>query len=388
MNTDDDGELDRKPAALSSTGDSNPAARPEPPRITSPSNNSVVLPDVIVSGAGIHQAEVEVYRSDTQALLSTPTWVNGDGSWRAILREPLPKGPTPLTARQKVGGEWSDWAATVQVTVDIAKPVIQVPVSGSVINEARPQVSGTGVSGAKVQLYRSHSAEVIAHPETVVAGGRWSTRLSNDLAFGLHQLTANQTVAGVASDWATNISFTVLPAPVITGPVESVQNQTFTLTGNTGAANAVVHVFKDLTTDGVGQSSPLTGSNWSCPVTLPPGPISLVAHQVLQGQVSDRSIPRVFRIRPPALTAVTVTHPAADSVKFEGSGHGGATVQITVVSGPGGMAPPPATVSGGRWDTTATNWPLGLYSLQVVQKVPDNAGGWIESQPYPFQVSL
>jgi hypothetical protein len=88
------------------------------------------------------------------------------------------------------------------------------------------------------------------------------------------------------------------------------------------------------------------------------------------------------------LTAVTVTFPTDTSVKFEGAGHTGATVQITVVSGPGGTAPPDVPVIAERWTTTATNWPLGSYSLKVVQKVSDNAGGWIESQPYTFPVDL
>jgi hypothetical protein len=34
-----------------------------------------------------------------------------------------------------------------------------------------------------------------------------------------------------------------------------------------------------------------------------------------------------------------------------------------------------------------TNWPFGSYSLKAIQKVSDNANGWIESAPYTFTVN-
>ncbi|WP_225927206.1 hypothetical protein [Pseudomonas ekonensis] len=141
----------------------------------------------------------------------------------------------------------------------------------------------------------------------------------------------------------------------------------------------------DLTETKVGEAS-AAGNNWNVQVNLEPGQRSLVVQQIVNNRPSVRSIPRAFKIRPPALTAVTAT-PSGTSVKFTGAGHTGATVQISVVSGPGGMAPPNATVTSGRWETTASNWPFGTYQLRAIQKVPDNAGGWIESLPYAFTVS-
>ncbi|UVL39272.1 hypothetical protein LOY55_24030 [Pseudomonas sp. B21-040] len=74
-------------------------------------------------------------------------------------------------------------------------------------------------------------------------------------------------------------------------------------------------------------------------------------------------------------------------MKFSGTGHIGATVEISIVSGPNGTAPPAVVVTADKWETTATNWPFGTYSLRAIQKVPDNAGGWIESLPYTFTFS-
>ncbi|KNH28544.1 hypothetical protein ACS77_07060 [Pseudomonas syringae] len=122
-------------------------------------------------------------------------------------------------------------------------------------------------------------------------------------------------------------------------------------------------------------------------MNLPPGGVSLTATQTLFGKTSQRATAVLLKIRPPALTAVDVTFPTGTAVKFSGAGHTGATVEITVVSGPGGTAPPPVPVSGGRWETTATNWPFGNYQLTATQKVSDNAGGWIVSQPVSFAVT-
>ncbi|MBC3374040.1 hypothetical protein HU762_08785 [Pseudomonas sp. SWRI92] len=129
----------------------------------------------------------------------------------------------------------------------------------------------------------------------------------------------------------------------------------------------------------------MTSLLWTCPVEVPPGPISLVAIQIDSLEESKPSLPQSFRIRPPALTSVTVTNPTETSIKFSGSGYFGATVQITVLSGPTVTPPSDAPVQqNGNWETTATNWPFGTYSLKAIQKVSDNANGWIESQPYTF----
>ncbi|MBC3350247.1 hypothetical protein HU811_26695, partial [Pseudomonas sp. SWRI196] len=121
---------------------------------------------------------------------------------------------------------------------------------------------------------------------------------------------------------------------------------------------------------------------------VPPGTVSLVAEQTYQNVPSGLSTAQAFKVRPPKLTAVTVTTPTDTSVKFEGSGYTGATVQITVVSGPSVTAPAPAPVNGGRWNTTATNWPFGSYSLRAIQRFPDGDNGWIDSLPYTFPVNL
>lgn len=359
------------------------------PSITSPVRNEDVLPNLEVSGTATSEAWVAVYEGHTARQLSD--WVESGSAWRTSLREPLTPGIKVLTARQQHRGVLSGWADNISVTV-LPKPSISSPISGSNIEHRRPEISGSGVPTAEVQLHVSHSADEIPHPVCIVDSQRhWRTTPHNNLPLGAFVFTARQTSAGMHSDWADNVSVVIeLPVPVITGPVaHSVQDRTFTVTGNNGRSGAIVQVFRDLTDDPkLGETNTLTGANWSCSVTAPVGNISLVALQLVGGTPSNRGAPRAFRIRPPALTDVTVTTPTDTSVKFEGSGYTGSTVQITVVSGPDAPAPGPVPVNGGSWNTTATNWPFGSYSVKAVQRFPDGDNGWIDSQPYTFPVNL
>ncbi|MBU0526139.1 MAG: hypothetical protein KKC24_21420 [Gammaproteobacteria bacterium] len=119
---------------------------------------------------------------------------------------------------------------------------------------------------------------------------------------------------------------------------------------------------------------------------MPPGSFTIVA-KTANGQPNSKSEARSFKVRPPALTTVNIESPSDTTVKFSGTGHVGATVQLILDSGPGGTAPPPVLVKpDGQWETTATGWTLGLYTLKAIQKVPDNANGWVESHPYSFTV--
>jgi len=291
-----------KPGAKIKSVESGPAVivKPDPPYITRPVNGATVRPDLTVLGGGLHQAEVKVYQSRTGKELSSSTWVDGDGSWRRTLFEPLPEGEFFLTAKQQLGGEWSDWAEEVRVNVVAPSP----------------------------------------------------------------------------------------PPPVITAPPEnSFQERGFVLQGNGGIAGADIYALIDTREDEVGNNL-LTGVNWSCPVTVTPGPCSLVVILRKDGtDLSGRSAPRAYKVRPPALTHVTVTHPTESTIKFSGDGNIDATVEISLESDQSVTPPLSVEVREGKWETTARDWPPDTYYLKVIQKLPDRASGWIESLPHSFTVS-
>ncbi|RON78407.1 hypothetical protein BK670_23570 [Pseudomonas fluorescens] len=144
-----------------------------------------------------------------------------------------------------------------------------------------------------------------------------------------------------------------------------------------------MQVFIDLTQSKVGEAA-VTGDGWTVAVSVGPGPVSLVGRQITDNIPSDRGIPRAFKIRPSEVSAVSYSVLPDGQVEISGKGYTGATV---VVTAPDSVTPPlPVVVSAGEWTTTATGWPYGTYKLQIVQKVSDNANGWIESQPFPLEV--
>jgi hypothetical protein len=270
------------------------------------------------------------------------------------------------------------------------KPLIYTPEEGGIIFAKRPVITGTGGGNCSLRVMKSGSSEVLSDSFFAVLN-TWSIKLNCDLSGNTeYSITIEQSKPGYTTRFSSDRTF-ITTLPVITSPAAgSLQETTFTVGGIEGEVGATVHVLLDHDPDTmpVGKSEVLTGDAWTASVKVEPGPISLVAIQVKGQLESGRSSPVAFKIRPPAFTAVKVEYPTTEtSVKFSGTGHTGATVEITVISGPGGTAPPAVTVKGGKWETTATNWPFGMYSLKAIQKVSDNTNGWIESQPYTFTVN-
>jgi hypothetical protein len=313
--------------------------------------------------------------------------ITSGGDWKGTLILPDETQPLTFFARQAVGAfpSLNSNQMTVQLAVPI--PMITAPVSGPVPDK-QFEVSGIGgkFGSGEITLYNAAGNAPLVKA-TISSNGSWTTPLtlaSETLTFYAKQKVGNRESGN--SNRVT-VQLAAVPIPVITDPAAgSIQDTTFTVTGNQGVVGAKVQVHKDLIGGVVGESGVLTGPNWSIPVTVPVGPASLVAVQIKDGRKSALSTPRAFKVRPPALTAVNVSPSTETSVKFSGTGHTDAMVVTTKVSGPEASMPPPVQVTNGSWETTATNWPFGNYRLQVIQKVPDNANGWIESLPYTFSV--
>ncbi|MHC8328533.1 hypothetical protein [Pseudomonas sp. LB1P83] len=245
---------------------------------------------------------------------------------------------------------------------------------------------GTGYSRYKVWVYLAGTSTKVSE-RVEIGAGVWEAAQSPIMRSGRYSVEAVISQPESPTHRSPPVYFSLLGYPQFVGP-DIPQEQTFILKGNNGLVGAKVEVYEDLGSTKVAESDVLTDSDWSIPVTVKPGRIGLVALQLIGGTNSGRGIPRVFNIRPPALIAITVTYPTGNAVKFSGRGHAGASVDIRIVSGPGGTAPPSATVKpNGEWETTAPDWGFGSRNCNAIQKVSDNANGWIESQPYQFTVN-
>ncbi len=355
----------------------------KPLEIISPPQNSFVSSSIIISGTGAWDNPVIEVATGDKSFKGTP---NLDGTWSAVV-EKLTLGRHSFHATQTFGGKTSkptEWNLTV-----IDEPRIISPVSGAVIGEAKPIVSGTGKVDTWINLHRQGNPLDSYGSGTVKFDGRWEIKLTKALSWGSFVLVAEQSFVNtkLLSD---PVDLTVNLSPVILVPEPgTLQFQSFNLSGDLAIPGATLAVYMDLGTEKVGEAVVSAGI-WRVPVSVQPGPASLVAIQTLNNVPSPRSAPRDFRIRPPKLEKPQITFLPDTSLKFSGAGHYDKNLRTEIqFSASDGSLPLPPNVhvnAQGQWETAPVVWPLGSYKVTVLQKIADNANGWIESHPLEFEV--
>jgi hypothetical protein len=260
--------------------------------------------------------------------------------------------------------------------------------------DIRHTFSGQGLSGSRVTLYSisaDGSPQMPALGAATTTNERWQIQPDLPLPPGPLKLVAIA-VVGTLEAKSDVVDFVVAPAfavPVITHPAAgSVQDRSFMIEGSGSVANATVVILRDLGDNTPLGSATATGDRWSVNVAaLPPGPISIVAEQILNEERSGRSSARFFKIRAAPLSQVEVTRLSSTTVRFSGTGHYDprleTRIEISAVAGDV-EAPPLTTVKAdGTWDTIG-NVPFGRFSMTATQRVADNANGWIDSLLYNF----
>ncbi|MGE8177605.1 hypothetical protein [Pseudomonas fluorescens] len=348
-----------------------------------------------------------------QVMTSSKFFIRGNnGNIVVNAYEILPDGTRkPLGSSLTPNGNWAvevvmlDGIRTVCVGLDSnmseprtfrVQPVFTIPnithpaENDVVLDAKKVMLKGMNATpGYPVHIVRKwDGGEFTDLGDSLAAGrdGSWSKELDLRLWSGRVTLLVRHDAAGEGK-WSQPRSFILkseLGVLTITQPdANTEQNQTFTLSGIGGRAGAKVEVYEDFGSDKLAESGTLTGSGWDVAVTVAPGQVSLVALQREGGNPSDRSLARLFNIRPAKL-AVTVTPLANEQVRFSGAGYTGATVEITKISGPGAAVFLTVVVKDSLWEVTAKNWVPGSYTLSAKQKVLGKDGVWIPSEDYQF----
>jgi hypothetical protein len=226
------------------------------------------------------------------------------------------------------------------------------------------------------------------------AGTSWEAKATKVPVSGTISVTAELKSPNISHFYTEAATFRVMGVPSISEPPElAIHDPDFLLKGTNGLAGARLRAFFDLTNDSVPGWEVVSDVDgpWEGMIKVPPGAISLVVEQDLDGVSSGRSAPQAFRIRPPTLQQPTVTF-AGTTVTFSGKGYYDSKrkseVQFTVRGGTV-QVPTPANAEvmpSGTWSTAAQEWTVGTYNVTVIQKIADNASGWIESLPLTFEV--
>ncbi|MGW9113311.1 hypothetical protein [Microbacterium sp. NPDC055683] len=181
---------------------------PTAPEIVSPkAGESFSEPVTAITGVAAPNTEVTLSGDVTGAVKS-----DADGNWSYEVELAEPKSYT-VAAQQTVNGKTSD---KVEITFAVgapkpAAPAFINPVDGASYTEgeAITSITGSGIDGASVELFVNGESAGTA----TVEAGVWTIQLDGQLPVGTHQLTARQTVDGVASDDAS-VAISVAAAPV------------------------------------------------------------------------------------------------------------------------------------------------------------------------------
>lgn len=347
------------------------------------------LAEPITGNNGVPGATIQLCTSGGGVYFGSGI-VRADGSW-SVIAQNLWAGSILITcnqafkSRKYVGETYSEWAEIVNLEVIIA-PKITYPRGNDRIYRGMIRVEGTGGEpDTEVRIAKGGGGIDFGKTAPSDSLGRWSKEIDlRGINLGAFELAARYET-GIHWDAVT---FELIGI-VIDQPANGVTvDPDAGVSGYGGEPNSIIEVVADLNhTFKVGEGRVSQDGRWTMTTRVnpvPPGPFTIVAKTV-NGQPNSISGPRSFKVRPPALINVGVESPSDTTVTFSGAGHTGATVQFTLVSGPGGTAPPSVVVKpDGQWETTATGWTMGVYTLRVIQKVSDNANGWVESHPYTF----
>lgn len=178
--------------------------------------------------------------------------------------------------------------------------------------------------------------------------------------------------------YTDSATYQVLPrVPTITAPdANSLQPQTFVVSGNNGLRGATVNIYLDWRPTSVGHVALSADGNWSVSVTVPVGPVSLVAEQTLNGRPSGRGTQRRFKIKPPTLLDIDVSYLSSGTVRFSGAGYDTATVDVHITGN--GTPLGSDVVRNGTWSVDWNDAPPGRHQMDIRQKVADGSG-WINS---------
>ncbi|MDT3313116.1 hypothetical protein QZR14_17300 [Pseudomonas sp. rhizo66] len=357
---------------------------------------------VRVSGTASPGSVIRLVRPADKAVMSTTHTTQSDRRWTVTLSTGLPQGVRELQIREDVDGTVGRYTQTKTFTVlgkiKITSPDINLPVE-SVL----PVFKGNGaLPGARISVYLVKPLMPVALSDPVDSDGEWLATSSHTFARGArYTIIARQNLGGGYSEWSDPQEIYVIGPPVFTAPKPNPASppivemkSMFEGTGATGFYQNRVDVYSEQMGDdavAVGWPHPDTGE-WRRECTLTPGPHSIFGTQTVKGITSITNEPFGIRVRPGKPT-VEYTH-NQETMTFFSSGHYDqyleTQIQFTIKSYPGNLPPntPPNAIvrADGTWTTTSTGWTLGTFSVEVVQKIVDNAGGWIESQPFELEI--
>ncbi|MEJ7648740.1 MAG: Ig-like domain-containing protein [Nakamurella sp.] len=336
--------------------------------ITTPAQNAVVTDDTPTITGGGAEAGATVIVTEGGTELCRVTVVTA-GTWSCTPTIPLDQGSHTIVATQTdAAGNVGPASLPRTFSIDSINPlavVIQTPVDGSFLTNARPIISGTGAEAGATVIVKEGATEVCR--VTVVLAGAWACTPSADLAEGEHTIVATQTdLAGNVSPNSNTVTFTVDTVnpnrPIISTPAANAQvtgaNVPVTGTGEAGSTISVT------VTNGITTFGPLTAlidvnGRWS--VTFSGlAPAQYVAAAFQTDRAGNRSpLPdptRPFEVVSDVRDAPVIAAPTTSTVAvsnnrpvIRGTGVAGAVLTVRDLADSGKILGTTTVGSNGAW---------------------------------------
>jgi large repetitive protein len=272
-----------------------------PPSIASPSNQSTVAPNPVISGTGEPGATVVVTENGAAVCQAV---VDVDGNWSCV--SSLSFGAHTVRASQTdVAGNTSGAAVSSFEVANVPTVTLVQPAIVNAANATGLDISGTCTASAGDVAIAVDSVAVTA-PCT---SGTYRTSVDvHALPDGVLTVTVRQSnVTGTASDSRDTLKDTLVVPPAIVSPGTGTDVAVNPVVGGTGEPGATVTVEENgivictAVVDGQG--------HWSCSTTLGLGDHTLTATQT--DTAGNTSSPGTTTFTVADVPAVTVTQPGA-----------------------------------------------------------------------------
>lgn len=235
------------------------------PVITYPAENELVVnASPTIRGTGVASATVKLFIVNTGK--SYAVQVNPAGQWTILLTEPLPRGNYKIEATQSMGALVSSKAVR-NFSINIPDPIIDSPKEGGVVNNGKPQVTGSALSGAKIKLTIVKTGDT--YSTVADSNGKWLINITKVLSDGSYAINVTQSLNSLTSNIVERSFIVGITSPIIIWPGEgeSIYDATPTIKG-TGISGAVINLIVVQTGDEYSAIVDQNG-NWLVKVSSP-----------------------------------------------------------------------------------------------------------------------
>ncbi|MGZ7455285.1 hypothetical protein ACXPVS_00300 [Pseudomonas sp. Ma2-10] len=243
-------------------------------------------------------AAITVASCFNPAQVLASTTADAYGRWEIQSSQTLPEGACRVVVQQISGGVVSERVESGRFMVeklprDFTAPTIDYPKPGDRVGR-KPVMSGSGVPGAYVQIFKAGVLTELAGG-FVDREGRWTASFTAALPVGAFTCSVRQLRDDVSSALRlSNQALTVVqvpanfPGPVIIGPQMNEQVEVQPLISGTGMPGARIDVHKHNNLTQVEASAIVDAQGvWSVRLpVLTVGPHQIVARQFIDGQLS------------------------------------------------------------------------------------------------------